>query len=245
MAIFTGDKRPYQEQCIICRYQYYVADTSIIVPMDLSQPYAAICPSLEGPVLDVLAHTTRPLTGREVARLARRGSERGVRLVLNRLVSHGLVTAQEAGPSFLFVLNRDHVAASVVEGLVRLRAELIERIRREVEGRDSQPVHMSIFGSLARGDGHIDSDIDLLVVRADAVAEDCSQSREQLHTLAERTERWSGNHLALHELSPTQLRAAVRRKEPIIVSLVQQSIVLSGPGFADLIANRRKRGLTT
>jgi len=66
----------------------------------VSQPYAAICSSLEGPVLDlegpvldVLAHTTRPLTGREIARLARRGSERGVRLVLHRLVDHGLVSA--------------------------------------------------------------------------------------------------------------------------------------------------------
>ncbi len=78
----------------------------------MSQPYAAICPSLEGPVLDVLAHTTRPLTGHEIARLARRGSEHGVRLVLHRLVDHGLVSAQEVGAATLYVLNREHVAAS-------------------------------------------------------------------------------------------------------------------------------------
>ncbi|HYB22358.1 MAG TPA: nucleotidyltransferase domain-containing protein, partial [Solirubrobacteraceae bacterium] len=155
--------------------------------MDLSQPYTAICPSLEGPVLDVLAHTTRPLTGREVARLARRGSERGVRLVLNRLVAHGVVSAQEAGPSLLFVLNRDHVAASVVEGLIRLRAELFERIRRDIEGWAMQPVHASVFGSAARGDGHTDSDIDMLIVRSDPVAEDDPLWRDQLHLLAEKT----------------------------------------------------------
>jgi predicted nucleotidyltransferase len=213
--------------------------------MDLSQPYAAVCPSLEGPVLDVLAHTTRPLTGREVARLARRGSERGVRLVLHRLVAHGLVTAQEAGPASLFVLNRDHIAASVVEGLMRLRAELIERIRREIEGWESQPAHVSVFGSAARGDGNTGSDVDLLIVRPDAVPEDDPRWREQLHLLAEKIERWSGNHASLHELSPAQLKAAVRRREPIVASLSEQSIALAGASFADLTSTRPQKGIAT
>jgi predicted nucleotidyltransferase len=213
--------------------------------MDLSQPYTAICPSLEGPVLDVLAHTTRPLTGREIARLALRGSERGVRLVLHRLVAHGLVTSQEAGSASLFALNREHVAASVVEGLLRLRAELIERIHHDVQGWPSQPLHVSIFGSAARGDGGTASDIDLLIVRPERVAEDDAQWREQTHRLAERIERWSGNHASLHELSPRDLRAALRRNEPIIASLREQSVAIAGPEFADLISNRRPRSIAT
>jgi predicted nucleotidyltransferase len=207
--------------------------------MDLSQPYAAICPSLEGPVLDVLAHTTRPLTGREIARLAQRGSERGVRLVLHRLAEHGLVLTQEAGAATLFTLNREHVAASIVEALVRLQAELIDRIRGEVQDWPSQPVHVSIFGSAARGDGGTASDIDLLIVRPEQVPEDDAQWREQLHGLAERIERWSGNHASLHELSPRDLKAALRRSEPIIVSLREQSIVVAGPEFAELATRGR------
>lgn len=212
--------------------------------MDLSRPYTVICPSLEGPVLDVLAHTTRPLTGREVARLASRGSERGVRLVLHRLVANGLVRAQEAGSASLFVLNREHVAAGIVEGLMRLRTELIDRIRREVEGWSSQPVHVSVFGSAARADGHTESDIDLLIVRPEDLAEDDPQWGEQLHGLAERIERWSGNHASLHEISPKGLKAAQRRGEPIVASLRNTSIVLAGPAFADLVAHRRERAIT-
>jgi predicted nucleotidyltransferase len=208
--------------------------------MDLAQPYTAVCPSLEGPVLDVLAHTTRPLTGREVARLARRGSERGVRLVLHRLVAQGLVTAQEAGAASLFVLNRAHVAASVVEALTQLRTELAERIRREIASWASQPVHASVFGSFARGDGHTESDIDLLIVRPDDVTEADPEWREQLHQIAESIQRWSGNHASLHELSSDQLRAAVRRREPIVASLTEQSIALAGDDFASLISRGGK-----
>jgi predicted nucleotidyltransferase len=212
--------------------------------MDLSLPYTVICPTLEGPVLDVLAHTTHPLTGREIARLASRGSERGVRLVLHRLVAQGLVIAREAGSASLFVLNREHVAAGIVEGLLRLRAELIERIRREVEGWSSQPVHASVFGSAARADGHAESDIDLLIVRPEDLTEDDPRWREQLHRLAEQVERWSGNHASLHEITPKGLKAALRRGEPVVASLREDSVVVAGPEFADLVAHRKQRTIT-
>jgi predicted nucleotidyltransferase len=212
--------------------------------MDLGRPYTVICPTLEGPVLDVLAHTTRPLTGREIARLASRGSERGVRLVLHRLVAQGLVTAREAGSASLFALNREHVAAGIVEDLVRLRAELIERIRGEIEAWSSRPVHVSVFGSAARADGHVESDIDLLIVRPEDLAEDDPQWREQLHRLAERIERWSGNHASLHEVTTKGLKAALRRGEPVIASLRDDaSIVLAGPELAALLTERRERAI--
>lgn len=212
--------------------------------MDLGRPYTVICPTLEGPVLDVLAHTTRPLTGREIARLASRGSERGVRLVLHRLVAQGLVTAREAGSASLFALNREHVAAGIVEDLVRLRVELIERIRGEVKDWSSRPVHVSVFGSAARADGQVESDIDLLIVRPEDLAEDDPQWREQLHRLAERIERWSGNHASLHEVTPKGLKAALRRGEPVIASLRDDaSIVLAGPELAALLTERRERAI--
>ena len=137
--------------------------------MDSSGPYTVICPTLEGPVLDVFAHTNRPLMGREIARLASRGSERGVRFVLHRLVAQGLVTAREDGSASFYVLNREHVAAGILEGRLRLRADLIERIRGEVEGWSSRPVHVFVFGFAARADGDTENDIDLLMVRPEDV----------------------------------------------------------------------------
>jgi predicted nucleotidyltransferase len=124
-----------------------------------------------------------------------------------------------------------------------LRTELMERIRGEVEGWLSAPVHVSVFGSAARADGHTESDIDLLIVRPETLAEDDPSWREQLHRLAERIEAWSGNDASLHEVSPKELRAALRREEPVIASLRDTAIVLAGPEIADLVADRRRKAV--
>ena len=70
----------------------------------------------------------RPLTGRDVARLAGRGSEAGIRKALARLTSHGIIRAEEAGRALLHTLNRDHLAVPALEvlGVRELR-----RLRRE------------------------------------------------------------------------------------------------------------------
>ena len=62
--------------------------------MNVAHPLRGIIPTLDAPVIEALAATTRPLTGREVNRLAGVGSPRGVQLVLRRLVAQGLVLAE-------------------------------------------------------------------------------------------------------------------------------------------------------
>lgn len=82
--------------------------------MDLGSPITSIVASLDGEILSVLAGTTRPLTGRDVQRLVRRGSQSGVSSALARLEQHGILDVVAAGSSNLYTLNRDHVAASAV-----------------------------------------------------------------------------------------------------------------------------------
>src|SRR5215210_1035692 len=137
--------------------------------MDLSRPHSALIPTLDGDVLIVLAGTTRPLTGRDVARLARRGSQRAVADVLDRLSSQGLVERQQAGRAYLHSLNRKHLLASLVEELGGVWIKLLGCLRETLASWDVAPVHVSLFGSAARRDGGIESDIDVFVVRPDGV----------------------------------------------------------------------------
>ena len=101
--------------------------------MDVARPYAALCPTLDAGVLSVLAGTTRPLTGREIARLVGRRSHSGVLDTLDRLTEHGLVDREEAGRAFLFTLNREHLAAPAVDLLAQMRGELLDRLTHLVD----------------------------------------------------------------------------------------------------------------
>ena len=132
--------------------------------MDLSDPTRALTPTLDGPVLSVLARAGRPLTVGEISQQAARGSEIGIRRSVARLVDQGLVTATQMGRNLVHELNRDHDAAPAAALLADLRLELWKRLRQTLSGWTEKPVHASVFGSAARGDGGPDSDIDLLLV---------------------------------------------------------------------------------
>ena len=196
--------------------------------MDVARPYSAVSPTVEGDVLVALAGTTKPLTGRQVAQLVRRGSQKGVSVALDRLVKHGLVLREEAGRAYLHRLNRDHVAAAAVEALAAMRSEFLGRLRERIGQWVVAPSHASLFGSAARADGDTDSDIDLLVVRPDAVDEDDQVWREQLEGLAEAVHTWTGNHAGIVELSQREFAALPTHRPPILDDLQTDGIDLAG-----------------
>jgi hypothetical protein len=66
--------------------------------MDFSTPISTVVPSLDGPVLQVLARAGKPLSGRQVHALTGSGSVAGVRLVLQRLASTGLMRLINSPP---------------------------------------------------------------------------------------------------------------------------------------------------
>lgn len=203
--------------------------------MDLSRPHMALSPTLDGDALRVLAGTTHPLTGREIARLAEHGSQRGIALALNRLVEQGLVLRQEAGSSALYALNRSHLASPAVEILAGLRSEFQRRLRDAIGAWNIQPVHASLFGSAARGDGDTTSDIDLLIVRRKAIEEDDPCWRDQLALFTEQVHSWTGNYAAVIELGQDELGELRRTRPPIVASLRTDAIDLAGINIGRLL----------
>ncbi len=203
--------------------------------MDVARPHRAICPTLDSSVLAVLAGTSRPLTGREVARLVGRPSHSGALDALNRLVEHGLVERQEAGRALLFTLNREHLAAPAVEVLAGMRRELLKRLRHAIQGWEIKPVHASLFGSAARGEGDTQSDIDLFIVRPDRVSGEDDRWRDQIDRLATDVSRWTGNRAGIAEVAESELDRLGQAQPPILKELRSDSIVLAGPEAAELV----------
>jgi hypothetical protein len=134
--------------------------------VDLTDLTRAVTPTLDGPVLAVLAQAGKPLTVGQVAAQMPRGSEIGVRKCLARLVEQGIVRATEMGRNRVHELNREHLAAPVAVMLAGLRLDLWSRFRKTLATWNPMPVYGCVFGSAARGDGDAESDIDLLLVHA-------------------------------------------------------------------------------
>jgi len=203
--------------------------------MDLARPYAAISSTLDPGVLTVLAGTNRPLTGREIARLVGRTSHSGVIAALERLVDQGIVDREEAGRAFLFTLNREHLAAPAVEVLADLREELLRRIGDTVDRWNIKARHLSLFGSAARGEGGIDSDIDLFVVRFGAIEAREPVWREQVDLLTWKVERWTGNPARIVEVEEREVAQLRKERPPVVDELLADAIVLAGSDISTLL----------
>ncbi|MEU4607484.1 hypothetical protein AB0F43_31250 [Kribbella sp. NPDC023972] len=201
--------------------------------MDMSNPVSTVVQTLEGPVLAVLARTTAPLTGRRIHQLAGAGSERGTRNVLHRLAAAGLVDATTVGPSVQYTLNREHVAANAVLELTSLRPRLFDRFRDAIDAWAIKPEHASIFGSTARGDGDLDSDMDLLLVHG---FDDPPQAwRDQLGDLSDQAHRWSGNYLQIYEITVAGLLNHLEAGESIVDDWKRDAVHIHGPQIRTLI----------
>jgi DNA-binding transcriptional ArsR family regulator len=210
----------------------------LIDVMDLSRPWAPIRSAIDMEVMRVLRGTTRPLTGREVARLVRAGSQPTVNASLRRLSDEGLVHVEEAGNAYLYTFNREHLAAPAIVLLADVRAELKRRLRDEVTGWTIAPVHVSVFGSAARGDGDTRSDIDIFVVRPRDVPDDDPGWREQLDLLSDHVLAWTGNHVGLSEMSEADVRRLRRERPPVVAELTRDAIAIAGPEPAELLGGR-------
>jgi predicted nucleotidyltransferase len=191
--------------------------------MDLSTPFQSMFPAVDSAVLAVLTRSTKPRSGREVAKLAGR-SQDATQRVLNRLVDHGLVLRGDAGRARIYELNRDHVAAEPISQLAELRSRLFQRLREGFESWHPAPFHVSVFGSAARGDGNVNSDVDIFLVRPGDVTEEDGEWRGQVEALADQVFEWTGNHAGIAEVGDDELER-LRQERPAIVESIRADAV--------------------
>ena len=138
--------------------------------------------------------------------------------MLLRMVDEGLVLDVPGG----YLLNREHLAAPAVDLLASLHGELVSRIRAAVEEWPAAPALVGLFGSAARRDGGVDSDIDVLVV-SDAVDLD-----DRVDELAGQIRRWTGNRAQVIGRTPKEIARLRRSKEPILAEWARDLVVIAG-----------------
>lgn len=207
--------------------------------MNLTSPAASVLPPLRARVLVVLARVEAGLTGRRVAALAA-GSVAGVAKVLEALVRGGLVYRIEAGSASLYVLNRDHLGASAVLSLATMRERLIQIMQRRVSEFTHRPLNATLFGSAARGDGDEEGDIDLLLVRPQAISEDDEAWTGDIERLSTSVLALTGNPLSVVEYTPADLVVGTEGRDGFLDRIDGEGVHLHGTVLRTL---RRRAGV--
>jgi hypothetical protein len=198
--------------------------------MDLSRPTTTLLGRVDSGVLAVLYRSERPLTVRELQRLAETGSYEGIRLALRRMAESGLLHVDERTSGTFYLLNRDHLAYPALEALFGMRRRFAQLVGETIEGWPVPPVHVSLFGSYVRQDGGVDSDIDVLVVFDDESYEDDDRWAEQVGSLEQSIQRWTGNTATALTMSASDLKAMAtgRRATALWKSLRSDALLVYG-----------------
>jgi len=184
--------------------------------VDFSQPFRAVTPTLDGPVLRVLARTTHPMTRQQVADLIGEASEAGVRKVLRRLAEQGVVIEQRIGSHYTYVGNREHILWPAVEVFMSAADRLDTTIREHVEAWEVPALSVELFGSVAAGTSTADSDVDLMVYRPSLTDDQVGLWDSQVAELRMAVERWTGNACEILEIDPRTLVEMAAEDEPVL-----------------------------
>lgn len=207
--------------------------------MNVAEPADLALPSAQAAVLRVLAGTTAGLSVREVARLSEVAPSR-VSTVVRHASDRGLVVTERHRGTLICQLNREHLAADAIIALVTLRGRILDLLSAEISAWKRPPRHASLFGSAARGDGSIDSDLDVLLVPRSAQDRDTDAWDAQLYDTAQRVQRATGNSAAWLVLTLDELAAAKRNREQIIPELERDTITLAGSSLGQALGAKRR-----
>ncbi len=132
----------------------------------VDRPLALFYDARRARALDVLLSSSDALSGREVARRADL-SPTTANLALGELEQAGLVTSRRDGRSYRWQVRSDNVLVRQMQQLARVQDE--EAAQVVVDALGAEPVSVTLFGSTARGESGVASDVDLLLVAADRV----------------------------------------------------------------------------
>jgi predicted nucleotidyltransferase len=113
--------------------------------------------------------------------------------VLPGLVELGMIERREVPPSSLFRLVPEHVASRALLELADSRNVVMIEMGRAASKIRPEPVSVITFGSFARGDTDVDSDIDVIIVRPTAIDIDNDRWTQMIERWRTIVSRVAGN----------------------------------------------------
>jgi len=203
--------------------------------MDYRRPVEVLIPDAQGRILGVLARTSAELSLTTLADLSGVSLAHAARLV-PRLVKLGVVERREVPPAVLVRLVPENLAARLLLALADLRHTLLDELRESASTIVPAPVNVTLFGSFARGDEDVASDIDVLMVRPSEIGEDDVAWVESIARWEASVRRLSGNSVNRIEVTEGDIAKLVKSRRPLWQAIRREGITLKGPTLYELRA---------
>lgn len=182
----------------------------------MGEPFGGLMPGARGAVLAVLLGTGAPLTGRRIHALTEGHSLGAVQQALRDLEQLGLITTETIGRAGVHRINDSHEAVAPLRALaspMEMLAGLVREIESEVEA-------VIVLGSVARGDAHAGSDVDLLVVAPEAW--------DGRADLQQQVQERLGNACDVLHLTRDDLAGPASTRDPVVAKILRDGIALVG-----------------
>ncbi len=174
--------------------------------VDFRHPIEAAIPGAQGRVIAALLGTSEELNLRTIARVAGVSIAQASR-VLPGLVELGMIERREVPPSSLFRLVPEHVATRALLELADARNVVMTEMGRAASKIRPAPVSEITFGSFARGDSELDSDIDVMMVRPPGVDADDDRWTETIERWRNIVSRVAGNSVEILDVDADAVAA--------------------------------------
>jgi predicted nucleotidyltransferase len=203
--------------------------------MDFARPVQAVIPGAQGRILAVLVETSAELNLRALARLSGVSLAQASR-VLPGLVSLGMVERREVPPATMFRVVPDHVAVRALMKLARARDLVLGELGELAAKLSPAPASVIVFGSLARGEAGVESDIDVVVVRPAAVGEESEPWRHEVEAWRRAVRRLAGNAVEIVEVGEGEVGRLLRSRRPLWRDVVRDGVVVYGMPLVELRA---------
>lgn len=194
-------------------------------------------PGAQGRVLAVLAETSAELNLRTIAQLAGISQAQASRL-LPDLVSLGVIERREVPPASLFRLVPEHVASRALLALARSTDTVLDEMGRVAGALPQPPVSVIVFGSFARREADLDSDIDVVVVRPAEVGEDDDEWSASLEAWRRDVRRLTGNPVEVLEVGANEAGSKLGGRSHVWADIRRDGQVVHGLTIDDLRAAR-------
>jgi predicted nucleotidyltransferase len=206
--------------------------------VEFHRPVEALNPDAQGRILGVLARTSDELTLTALADLSGVSLAHVARIV-PRLVELGLVERREVPPAVLVRLVPEHLAARALLALTDLRHTLLQELRESARALDPVPTNVTLFGSFARGDDDVVSDIDLVVVRPRDTDEDDAAWTDSMGRWETHARRVSGNAVNRIEVSEEEIPQLMRSRRPLWQAIRREGKLLQGTPLTQIGTHAR------